>query len=1685
MIHPDSRQRAGRLNPWKVASAGGMSLLLLLGQSAPVLGNPTGGAVVAGSATIGSAGSTLTINQSSHNAIINWQQFSIARGELTKFLVPNSSSATLNRVLGGNPSAIYGDLRSNGILYLVNPNGIVVGPNGQIDAASFLASTLDVSDGQFLKGGNLRFAGGSDASIDNQGAIEASSGGVYLIANQVTNDGVLSAAQGSVGLAAGSDVLFQQAGSQHLFVKATPAGATRAAGVTNAGTIRAAAAELVAAGGNAYALAINNTGSIAATGYKKVRGQVYLTSEGGDITNSGQISARKSDGNGGKIVLDGYGTTSKGTVLNSGSLVATGQAPGKVGGTVEVLGNLVGIMDHGSVDVSGDAGGGTALIGGDEHGSNPAIADADHTYLGPDATINANALTLGLGGKVILWGNLTTQVYGQISATGGARGGNGGFVETSGASVDARTAPDLSSFGGTRGTWLLDPSTVTISDAVQNSGFNMSPAFTITSGVATINQDTLLSALATGNVTIDAGMPSAENGGDGAGTITWTQSNGAVATDVTNSSDTGSILTLSAPNQITIDDVSLSFTGNKVSMVINSSGSSGPVSIQNTTLSLNGGSFVAFGTGNSSQTTGVAVSNSTINAQGGSISLTGQGTYINEGGGSDSVVTNGVQIENVAGNGVSLNNSLVESTGTGDIALIGDGSPGTGVTAVNDLIGVEIVHSVLSVENGTLGIMGTVSNGTASAVTGTESGRALGVFVVDGSSIESTGTGSVSIIGDTTGSTAEISNVGVEISGLGAAAGSGSDPIVTTTVSAAGGSGITITGNAGAIDDSPSGSNVQTPTTAGIALEFGTDIAATGSAPISLNGTAGNDENTSSAGLTGENSIGIGLDAYDNGGGGDSYDVSILSANGAIVLNGTGGNSIGSVDGIALDSSSGAAASITSTGANISLTGHVTNTATQLSTGGGVAGVDIGVDDASGAVSNVTALAGSILIQGTVTGGTANSREGGVVISNGAQIIASGTGGTAGTTAQGDVTIIGTTTGTTAQTINGGVFIDVAGTVVEASGIVADGLDYQGLTILGTAGGIDGTTGTTIDRDNGTGGTFVEPITAGIGIIDGANLETLGSAKITLIGAGGTNANTLDSTNSSPYVNATTGSTSGSYGVAVFSPVNGQTTGISSGGDLSIVGTAGSSPTTGVGVLIGGPSNSGAVDITSAGSITITGTGGAGNVTGSPVPNAGVAIFDPGNASSDDAESGGTIRIAASGGDLAITGTSGGGPNSTAVDGIPYFNTVDDLPSNDPELTASGTLSFTSEAGLINTSGMAGELTAQNMVIVTPDGTNSTIATQSSAGPLSLYGGSFTVQGYSGALLLATSAVQSLTLTNNGAVTLGTLDYDGTLDINSDGALSINGAIAGSGAVTVQDTGGNITFGPGGSISDSGGNVVLAAGTELANSYSIINDSNAGSNAIRVSSGSYFYLYSNAPVSDVFGGLTVAADNVVYNATYPTVDLPAANEELFYTGSGGGTGNPTGPSGSTSPTEPSSETGGADGSGSNLVPPAITPQQASLVVTPSGTGDFDNAGSTAPFDFVGSGISGATGAEGTGLASSSGSASQIGSGDEAQIGNGQLNNIANPAAAGQLNLALSPVVYQSLQGALASWGQWTAADLGSGGTAGAGETILSGGDMAEVAGGSVKSIPPDQAPPQLLKAMGDDVARAMGTSSGR
>lgn len=182
------------------------AIAALGGQQA--LANPIGPTVVNGNATFQQSGATLTITNTA-NAIINWQGFSIDAGELTRFNQPSAASAVLNRVTTAqNPSSILGTLESNGRVFLINPSGITFGQGAVIDVAGLVASSLNLSDADFLSG-RMRFGAFPGAGpVVNNGAINTTGAGapVYLVGPAVANGGVITSPQGEVILAAGNSV---------------------------------------------------------------------------------------------------------------------------------------------------------------------------------------------------------------------------------------------------------------------------------------------------------------------------------------------------------------------------------------------------------------------------------------------------------------------------------------------------------------------------------------------------------------------------------------------------------------------------------------------------------------------------------------------------------------------------------------------------------------------------------------------------------------------------------------------------------------------------------------------------------------------------------------------------------------------------------------------------------------------------------------------------------------------------------------------------------------------------------------------------------------------------------------------------------------------------------------------------------------------------------------------------------------------------------------------------------------------------------------------------------------------------------------------------------------------------------------------------------------------------------------
>ena len=131
---------------------------------------PTGNQTVAGTATVtASSPSSMVINQGSQNAVINWQGFGIGSGESVVFKQPNAGAVALNRVLGSDPSQIYGSLTANGQVFLVNPNGILFGPTASVDVGGLVASTPGISNSDFMAGKRGFGQGGTAGSIRNFG----------------------------------------------------------------------------------------------------------------------------------------------------------------------------------------------------------------------------------------------------------------------------------------------------------------------------------------------------------------------------------------------------------------------------------------------------------------------------------------------------------------------------------------------------------------------------------------------------------------------------------------------------------------------------------------------------------------------------------------------------------------------------------------------------------------------------------------------------------------------------------------------------------------------------------------------------------------------------------------------------------------------------------------------------------------------------------------------------------------------------------------------------------------------------------------------------------------------------------------------------------------------------------------------------------------------------------------------------------------------------------------------------------------------------------------------------------------------------------------------------------------------------------------------------------------------------
>jgi len=409
-------------------------LATLLSACTSLSANPIGPNVVNGTANFSSPAPNALNISNSPNAIINWQGFSIQQHEVTRFIQQSANSAVLNRVIGNDLSRIQGQLLSNGRVFLINPHGIVFGPNAVVDTAGFIASTLNMADEDFLQG-NLNFVGDEHSgAINNQGLIKAGENGeVLFIAPDIENSGIIETDGGKIILAAGESVRIVSLDDPAIqFDVQSPDNS-----VVNLG-------QLLASGGSisAFAGTLSHSGDINADSVTMdAAGNIVLSASKSITLESGSVvSASSENGKGGRVdiaVKTPDDPDLRGTLYQLGDIHADGQAGGDIAMRADS------ILATGTISADGEATGGTIDIqargrllamdsaevsaqanNGDGGGINVFAGESLFTSATYDATGNA-------GGNVKLSGDEVKLADAEIDVSGKYQGGDirvgGGF----------------------------------------------------------------------------------------------------------------------------------------------------------------------------------------------------------------------------------------------------------------------------------------------------------------------------------------------------------------------------------------------------------------------------------------------------------------------------------------------------------------------------------------------------------------------------------------------------------------------------------------------------------------------------------------------------------------------------------------------------------------------------------------------------------------------------------------------------------------------------------------------------------------------------------------------------------------------------------------------------------------------------------------------------------------------------------------------------------------------------------------------------------------------------------------------------------------------------------------------------------------------------------------------------------
>ncbi|MGD1908299.1 MAG: filamentous hemagglutinin N-terminal domain-containing protein, partial [Leptolyngbyaceae cyanobacterium] len=611
------------------------------------------------------------------NLFHSFQQLGLTPGEIAHFLATPTIQNVVGRVVGGDPSVIQGLIRLTGSdanLYLLNPAGWVLTDGAQLDVpGSFGLTTGDRIgfDDSFFGIGTTDLAGGpptslvfdsaSPGTIINGADLTVPAGeSLWLVGGTVISTGRLHSAGGTITLAAvpgESQVILSH---EALAVELVLDGVPLAENPQSINGLDAVALAQTLGGTDALATVTGVT--VAADG------TVWLTDAA---------------------------PATVGTTLVSGQLSVTGPEAG----VIDIFGQTVGLLSA-DLQADGAQGGGMVRIGGDYRGQ--GAPTATYTVVDAASQISANALQQGDGGRVIVWADNTTRFLGAIAARGGPLGGNGGFVEVSGAvTLGFDGQVDTTAVAGTVGTLLLDPTDISIVAGALSppSAADGLWAFGEDAGAQTIGADTVVALLGTAALTLQA-----------TNTISV---NSAIA------SPTAFDLTLEANNNIVIN-ADITTAGGDVTLIADADGlNGGAVTLTGTTISTGSGAIALTGTGADGATgtdggDGITLTNSSLVTTSGALALTGTGGT----GGTGSNGQGGGQGAGTQVAGINGSNGQAGTNGPPVVASLGGGTGSAGGAGGSGGNGIVLNNSALTAETGLITLTGTGGTGGAGGVGG-------------------------------------------------------------------------------------------------------------------------------------------------------------------------------------------------------------------------------------------------------------------------------------------------------------------------------------------------------------------------------------------------------------------------------------------------------------------------------------------------------------------------------------------------------------------------------------------------------------------------------------------------------------------------------------------------------------------------------------------------------------------------------------------------------------------------------------------------------------------------------------------------------------------------------------------------------------------------------------------------------